>query len=33
MTQDEIIRMAREAGFHIENWSFGERVSVYAVHI
>ena len=29
MTQDEIIRMAREAGFHIENWSFGERVSVY----
>ena len=29
MTQGEIIRMAREAGFHIENWSFGERVSVY----
>ena len=29
MTQDEIIAMAREAGFHIENWSFGERASVY----
>ena len=30
MTQNEIIiAMAREAGFYIENWSFGERVSVY----
>jgi len=29
MTHDEIIRMAREAGFHIEKWSYGESVSVY----
>jgi hypothetical protein len=29
MTQDEIICMAREAGFHIEKWSYGESVSVY----
>ena len=29
MTQDEIIRMAREAGFETEDWANGTHVIVY----
>jgi len=29
MNQEQVIALAREAGFHIEKWSYGESVSVY----
>ena len=29
MNQEQVIALAREAGFYIEKWSYGESVSVY----